>query len=43
MLGLSFVVGRARGFLASKARRILERVAGALLILLALRLALAER
>lgn len=40
---LSFVVGRARGFLASKARRILERAAGALLILVALRLALAER
>jgi len=40
---LSFVVGRARGFLASKARRILERTAGALLILLALRLALTER
>ncbi|MEJ2176158.1 MAG: LysE family translocator [bacterium] len=40
---LSFVVGRARGFLASKARRILERAAGALLILLALRLAFAER
>ncbi|MGW8270896.1 MAG: LysE family translocator [Burkholderiales bacterium] len=40
---LSFVVGRARGFLASKARRILERAAGGLLILLALRLALTER
>jgi threonine/homoserine/homoserine lactone efflux protein len=40
---LSFVVGRARGFLASNARRILERAAGALLILLALRLAFAER
>jgi len=40
---LSFVVGRARGFLASKARRILERAAGALLILVALRLALTER
>jgi threonine/homoserine/homoserine lactone efflux protein len=40
---LSFVVGRAREFLASQARRILERVAGALLIFVALRLALAER
>jgi len=40
---LSFVVGRARGFLASRARAHLERIAGALLILLALRLALAER
>jgi len=40
---LSFVVGRARGFLASRARRGLERFAGALLILLALRLALSER
>jgi len=40
---LSFVVGRARGFLASKARRILERAAGTLLILVALRLALTER
>jgi len=40
---LSFVVGRARRFLASQARRNLERVAGALLILLALRLALSAR
>jgi len=40
---LSFVVGRARGFLASRARTLLERVAGGLLILLALRLGLAER
>jgi len=40
---LSFVVGRARGFLASRLRARLERVAGALLILLALRLALSER
>ena len=40
---LSFVVGRARGFLASNARRRLERVAGVLLILLALRLALSAR
>lgn len=40
---LSFVVGRARRFLASKARGTLERVAGTLLILLALRLALSER
>jgi len=40
---LSFVVGRARGFLASRARTLLERIAGGLLILLALRLALTER
>jgi len=40
---LSFVVGRARGFLASRARMMMEQTAGALLILLALRLALAER
>jgi len=40
---LSFVVGRARVFLASKARRFLERAAGTLLILVALRLALTER
>ncbi len=40
---LSFVVGRARRFLASRARVYLERVAGGLLILLALRLGLAER
>ena len=40
---LSFVVGRARRFLASRARRVLDRVAGGLLILLALRLGLAER
>jgi len=40
---LSFAVGRARGFLASRARRNLERFAGALLVLLALRLALSER
>jgi len=40
---LSFVVGRARGFLASRLRRHLERAAGVLLIVLALRLALAER
>jgi len=40
---LSFVVGRARRFLASRARSYLERAAGTLLILFALRLALAER
>lgn len=40
---LSFVVGRARRFLVSRARAQLERAAGVLLILLALRLALAER
>ncbi len=40
---LSFVVGRARRFLVSRARQALERAAGALLILLALRLALSER
>jgi len=40
---LSFVVGRARRFLASRARALLERIAGGLLVLLALRLALAER
>ncbi|MDX1376484.1 MAG: LysE family translocator [Burkholderiales bacterium] len=41
--GLSFVVGRARRFLASRARAHIERAAGALLILVALRLAFAER
>ncbi len=40
---LSFVVGRARHVLASTARRLLERIAGAMLIALALRLALSER
>lgn len=40
---LSFVVGRARRFLASRWRAHLERAAGTLLILVALRLALAER
>lgn len=40
---LSFVVGHARHFLASTARRRLERIAGAMLIALALRLALSER
>ena len=40
---LSFVVGRARRFLASRARTLLERAAGTLLIFVALRLALAER
>jgi len=40
---LSFVVGRARGFLATGARRVFTRVSGGVMIALGVRLAIAER
>jgi threonine/homoserine/homoserine lactone efflux protein len=40
---LSYAVGRARAFLASRARRVVTRVSGGIMILLGLRLAAVER
>jgi threonine/homoserine/homoserine lactone efflux protein len=40
---LSFAVGRARGFLASGARRVVTRISGGIMIALGLRLAVSER
>ena len=42
-VALSFAVGRARGFLASRARRVFTRVSGGVMIALGIRLAVAER